>query len=219
MQGLHEIMSGHLDSAITLLKDDKSVESQIACGCSFSLQNEHYNALKHFNNAISSIPGGYEPLLYSSQELIALGNFTSAEHQLTELTTTYNTWDVIATNGQLRYEQKRYAEALQFYLTAFEKLGNDETDQHKLIYGNLGHCYRQLGQFDNAINAFENSLGWNDFIGLSGIGWCYYMTKKYQEALEMFNRALSFKDDMVCQTMLDLIAKSIKSDESLSEME
>ncbi|EKE37067.1 hypothetical protein ENUP19_0057G0069 [Entamoeba nuttalli] len=205
--GLRMVQLKKLDKAIEILKDSKEVEGIIACGYVYSLQKEYQNSIKYLNQASAFVPFCFELKLVIIQQLICCNNLSIAEEELNQLIGIVSTWELFCTIGQLRFSQHRYEDALKAYNTSLEKLGNDSSNYlTKIIYGNIAQCWRKLNNFDAAIEAFNKSLGFNDFVALSGIGWCFYMSKNYIEALKYFQRALSFKEDPLCRKFIEIIS-------------
>jgi tetratricopeptide (TPR) repeat protein len=62
-------------------------------------------------------------------------------------------------------------------------------------YNNLGQRYRNQGEYDKAIEAFEKSLALrpNSSSTLDNLGLCYALLKRYPEAEEYFIKSISLK--------------------------
>ena len=89
------------------------------------------------------------------------------------------------------FKRGDYNKAIEFYKLAIQ----NESSYSE--YVNLGHCYLQLGQWDEAINAYEAAIKLNpDAIKASlwqSLGRAYFEAKKYEKAKDAFSKVLSLE--------------------------
>ncbi|MCK9303005.1 MAG: tetratricopeptide repeat protein, partial [Bacteroidales bacterium] len=65
-------------------------------------------------------------------------------------------------------------------------------------YFNLGNAYFQISEYAKAIDAYQNSMKYEDnkqYVTLNYIGECYMMMEEYDDAVSFFNRSLEINDN------------------------
>ncbi|ELP91991.1 hypothetical protein EIN_386850 [Entamoeba invadens IP1] len=209
--GLKFIQIKKYEKAIRTLKTIQSlrVEGCVASGYAYSLMGEHGLAIECYNEAFELTPSNFEIQISAIQEMILARNLNLADQTLGGIIPIAVTWEVLASLGQLRYAQGKYAESLKAYSAAVDKCGEDNVRITKLMYSNIGHCYRKMGNYDTAIEAFNKGMGHNDNIPLAGIGACFYKMNNLQEASKYFHCSLAIKDDYLIQQFLRLVTSKL----------
>ncbi|MBS1509645.1 MAG: tetratricopeptide repeat protein [Bacteroidetes bacterium] len=88
--------------------------------------------------------------------------------------------------------KKEYHEAIKYALKAL-----DIDNNYKPAYNELGHAYRQLGAFDECINALKQRLAvsYND-LPMLYIGYCYMELKKKDDAYNTYEELKKHNDNM-----------------------
>ncbi|MDD3049638.1 MAG: tetratricopeptide repeat protein [Candidatus Cloacimonetes bacterium] len=95
--------------------------------------------------------------------------------------------------GTISYSDEKYQDALSYYYEVIEK---DKTGKIAVLAAkNYALVCKTIHEWSRAISAYEIILerwGDQDMEGetLFNIGFCYFRDKKYDKAIEMFNRAL-----------------------------
>lgn len=85
--------------------------------------------------------------------------------------------------GEKEYKNKNFKEAVKYYELSLKK---DKTFTY--AWDNLGLSYRQLGDYDNAINAYKSSLMIDPKgkLPLQNIPVAYIYKKEYQKAIDSY---------------------------------
>lgn len=114
--------------------------------------------------------------------------------------------------NQMSMIEKLYANAVyaRFFQTHYEqikywKLIQGYDDKMPVPYGNIGECYYQLRQYDEAINEFEKQLEiydqWDSrprwSLSYTDLGKLYHLTGKYKKEIKLYKKAeKDFPDDI-----------------------
>lgn len=87
--------------------------------------------------------------------------------------------------GEVYFEQKKYKEALKHF-----KKANELNPGERLYWHNVGKAYHWLGKNKDAIKYFEKANAISPhFDTYLHMGWAYRNLKKYEKALECYNKA------------------------------
>ena len=99
---------------------------------------------------------------------------------------------LIAISGIYR-RQKKYEESVAVLEQALVTCANDSKSRAKISY-NLGFTYRQMGNYDDAINCFEEVVEDNpsDVLANNHLGAIYALKGKHEKAIEAYQRGLKF---------------------------
>lgn len=108
--------------------------------------------------------------------------------------------------GIFYYQKKNYTQALDYYKQAIQLSPDDA-----VLYENLGLCYEDSGQWDEAKKAYEtaaeispNSTSYNR------LGVFYFNRDQYEKALEFYLKALEFDaEDSVIYENIGLAYQSL----------
>ncbi len=92
-------------------------------------------------------------------------------------------WTSTLNKGVALYQQDKMSEASEQFLTCTKIL-----PEKSLAYKYLGWCFRQLGEFNKAVQAFEKAyeLDPTDFESLFQVGNTYYDLKEFETCIEKF---------------------------------
>jgi tetratricopeptide (TPR) repeat protein len=94
--------------------------------------------------------------------------------------------------GQFREAVDAYNEGLAYYQGVnFDDLWNFRSvplkPQVAAVYLSMGETYIRMNQYDDAIKAFEKSMGYEKNIpSVFGMGYSYYLKKDYKNAISLF---------------------------------
>ena len=99
---------------------------------------------------------------------------------------------LIAISGIYR-RQKKYEESVAVLEQALVTCEGDPKSRAKISY-NLGFTYRQMGNYDDAINCFEEVVEENpsDVLANNHLGAIYALKGKHIKAIEAYQRGLKF---------------------------
>ena len=113
--------------------------------------------------------------------------------------------------GVLFYHKKEYRQSLAWLRRALDILTIDRVSASWApTIVNLGHVYRKLAMFDDAVETYGKALGLmpNDPCTLSALGFTHHMTGRLNQAIEMYHKAPAFKAD--CGFTTTLLATALK---------
>ena len=195
-----------IEKCIEILKSSKLRESQIFLGYIYSQQKLYTNAIEELSQVLLQIPYSFELKIVLIQQYILNGNHVKAENELNELAQQVSTWDIYMTLGELFYSQEKYDQSLQWYLKSIENIPNDNQRLIKIGFMNVAQCQRKLGNYNDAIQYFNKADFVNEFVCLSGLGYCYYKLENKEDALNCFQRALGIKDDPICRKYIQFLS-------------
>lgn len=121
------------------------------------------------------------------------------------LITSYGQGSSSNQKGLKLYEDGAYADAVSMFEAALAK---DEGNSEYLI--NLGMAYIALGQYDEALAAFDNSISntsRSDLLELAkrGSGIVYLSSGHYSKAVDLFKEALSYGNDEYTEQEIDIL--------------
>lgn len=99
---------------------------------------------------------------------------------------------LMAMSGIYR-RQKKYDESVAVLEQAL-MIGTDSPKKHSEISYNLGFTYRLMGNYDDAINCFEDVVEENpkDVLTYNHLGAIYALQSKNEKAIESYQRGLKF---------------------------
>ncbi|MBQ4378979.1 MAG: tetratricopeptide repeat protein [Treponema sp.] len=99
---------------------------------------------------------------------------------------------LVAISGVYR-RQKRYEESVAYLEQALVMCEDDPKSRAKISY-NLGFTYRQMGNYDDAINCFEEVVEENpsDVLANNHLGAVYALQGKHTKAIEAYHRGLKY---------------------------
>ena len=131
-------------------------------------------------------------------------------------------FDALIAMAGIYRRQKKYDESVALLEQALVTCGKDRKAWADISY-NLGFTYRQMGNYDDAINCFEEVVDENpsDVLANNHLGAVYALQEKHEKAIEAYKRGLKF--DPHHPILLFNIAKSYaalgEKAEALSSLE
>lgn len=127
----------------------------------FAVEGEHEQAISAYSTAARLFQGTHLPSLFLGMQHLQLNNLTLAEEYLQTAYTICNVDPLLLNEmGVVSYhkdELERAEELFKFAQKAAEKLDSDPRGWLS-IKANLGHVYRRLAEFEEALRYFEEVL-------------------------------------------------------------
>jgi len=108
------------------------------------------------------------------------------------------------------YENKEYDKSL----VLLNSLA-DSKDSMELNY-NLGNVYYKKGEYEKALEAYQNSKGVNPLYKEYNLGNTYAQLQRFDEAIEAYERALKIADDEDTKVNLEIVKKLKKEQKESS---
>lgn len=122
------------------------------------------------------------------------------------LTVSQNNEDHLYINAKIQYDNKNYTKAIQFLNEILT-----ENDKDPKIYIKLGDCYKNLSDYELAVENYANAVTLKENIGLYKIAQVYSLNKEAQKSTEYLKEFLQTNDK--------LSEQEIKSDPELKTIE
>ncbi len=118
--------------------------------------------------------------------------------------------------GVCRYELKEYAQALVHFDRALELVGAACYDGWDAAALNRAHCLRKIGRYEEAIAAYQQTLGMggDKATAYGGMGMCYHLLGDMRYAITSYHQALSLKDDGIVTGMLQMALSTTQNAEA-----
>lgn len=159
-----------------------------------SLLKGHFkSAIRNYTNLIELDPLNESSYFERSQAYIGLKNYNLAMNDINKVKSLNpNAVLPYALCGDIYYYMENYVQALSEYNKALEI-----DPDHFFTYTSLGNLYAKLREYNIAIEQFKKALELyppQNFIGILyfNIAQCYELKGDKQEALENYQRSLSF---------------------------
>lgn len=133
----------------------------IALGHTFAMQDESDQAMAAYRTACRLFPGNSYSLLYMGMEYTRQGSLVQAEYYLQKSLKCYpddpsprHELGVVSyRSGDLHKAIKYFEQAVKLW-----DFGDDGYEEKMTSLINLAHCYRRVGQFENAKKCYKNAL-------------------------------------------------------------
>jgi len=180
-------------------------------GHSFAVQGEHDQAMASYRTASRTLPGCHLALLCVGMELIGVNNLNLAEQYILQAKEICPTDPLIYNElGVICYRNKDFHKAANYFLMVLDICsGNDPnmiSECWEPTVFNLGHCYRKLGQYENAIHYYQLSAsispGQSNLY--TAIAYTYQLQDNIEMAIEHYHHALGLKgEDSFAAEMLN----------------
>lgn len=181
----------------------KHLLSWIGIGHSFSLTDETDSAMASYRTGFRLFPGSHYPLLYIGMEYLRTNSLNLAEHNI-QLAKDITNNDPIIYNelGVIYYKSNDFKKAITLFEQSIN-LCNEDNDEEsfkkslEISYFNIGHCFRKLEMYDEALNYYEKvqKISYQDGTIESTIGFTHHLKGDLNKAIEHYHKALSFKND------------------------
>ncbi|KAK9462932.1 uncharacterized protein V1516DRAFT_671527 [Lipomyces oligophaga] len=128
---------------------------------SFAVEGEHEQAVSAYSTAARLFQGTHLPSLFLGMQHLQLHNFTLAEEYLDTSYSICKTDPLLLNEmGVVLYHKNQLAEALQYFFRALEVAESLDSDAKAWvpIKVNLGHAFRGLKRYPEAIQSFEEVI-------------------------------------------------------------
>lgn len=188
----------------------------------FAAEGEHEQAISAYSTAARLFPGTHLPNLFLGMQYLQMGNLILAEEYML---TAYNicSADPLLMNeiGVVYFHKNDFKNAEKFLLAA-KKIAKDLNNDSKSwisINSNLGHVYRKVGKYHDALKSFQEVLKLNvkDANIFSAIGLIYLKLGKIFKSIEALHKALAISpNDPISSDLLKRALEKNASDERFS---
>ncbi|XP_054286100.1 cell division cycle protein 16 homolog [Macrosteles quadrilineatus] len=213
--GCYYLVIGKLITARTYLGKAVYIDkcfgpAWLAYGHSLAKENEHDQAMAAYLSATKVMRGCHLPLMYVGTSCGLINNLKLAERFLTQAHSIMPSDPfVIHELGTIAYQNADFKVAEQYFLKALEEVRKRDKhiicDKWEPLLNNLGHTYRKLKNYDEALGYHHHALSIlpKNPSTLTSIGFVQALQGKFVEAIESFHKVLTWKkDDSFSLTML-----------------
>ncbi|VDD81483.1 unnamed protein product [Mesocestoides corti] len=187
----------------------------LALGHAYAADSEHDQAIAAYCTAAQIVRHSHVPMMYIGVEYSSSGNHSLAERFMQHaLQRSPSDPAILHELGSLALNLKRYNKALkllkQAYVNISQLSGQVLAPYWEPLLNNLGHAYRELGNYEEALKMHSAALGLveNSPTTLESIGLIYAQMGRYEEAIRAFQTALalhpSLSDTALATEMLDI---------------
>mmetsp|Transcript_24965 Transcript_24965/g.53881 ORF Transcript_24965/g.53881 Transcript_24965/m.53881 type:complete len:229 (-) Transcript_24965:35-721(-) len=179
-------------------------------GHAFAAQDESDQAMAAYRTAARLFTGCHLPVLCTAIEYLRTNNVTLAEQFCRQAKAMCSTDPLVLNElGVVHYRQQRYQQAVDCFQEAL-KLCRHQPESLRHAWEpamfNLGHSYRKLGRYSEAIQHYENALSYSpkEASTYSALGITYHLQGRLEEAIQHYHNALGLKpEDTFSSEMLD----------------
>ena len=227
--GCYYYVSGRQDPARRFLSkatqlDRLSGPAWLAYGHSFAIKNEHDQAMAAYFKASQLMRGCHLPFLYIGLEYSCTNNQNLAERFFTQAlqiapkdpfvlhelgVTAFN-------NGNYERAEKYLSDAL-LKVESVSRAGSSVglSEKWESLLNNLGHTYRKLGRYNEAISFHQQALVLSPLnpTTYSALGYVQTLTNDLTAAVESFHKALGIRrEDTFSTNMLNYVIEQLMSE-------
>lgn len=178
----------------------------------FATEGEHDQAISAYSTAARLFMGTHLPLVFLGMQHHAMNNMTTAEEFLKTAYALCKTDPLLLNEmGIVCYHQDKLMDAVAAFKQALRVV--DETDSNPQAWlgtrTNLGHAYRRLGHFSEALEEFNMVLrdGGKDASVFCAKGLIYLDMRKPDEAARVLHEALAIHPQEPIAT--ELLSKAL----------
>ncbi|KAA0194859.1 Cell division cycle protein 16 [Fasciolopsis buskii] len=194
----NELARRHLLKATQL--DRRFGPTWLALGHAFAADGEHDQAIASYCTAAQVIRGSHIPIMYIGIEYSASNNRTLAGRFLRQAyKLSPNDPFVLHELGTLAFETQKYSTAIHLFSRAYDRAcqlgGQVPSSFWEPLVNNMGHTYRKLGMYDQAIGMHEIALRLvpDSPSTLTSLALVYAMTERMNEAIDCLHRSLGVR--------------------------
>lgn len=166
----------------------------IAYGHSFSLQDESDQAIAAYRTAARLFEGNHAALLFIGMEYAKSGNSLLAQ-QFFQQAMLMHVKDPMVYNemGVIAFRDGLYEDAVSLFLQTLEKARGHNLEEWEPTLFNLGHAFRKVLRYDDAIHYYEMALSVSakKYSVESALGFTHHLKGDLDKAIEYYHRALS----------------------------
>lgn len=181
----------------------------LVLGHTFARDREHEHAMTSYRTASRLLVGSHIPSLSLASELLSVYNDSLAEDFIMKAMKMQKD-DPFPLNelGVLYYRKMDYERALKNFLKALEMVGDNNINEvwEPTIF-NIGHCYRKLKKYDDAIEYYKLAIKVvpNNGSTYTALALTYHMNDNIEKAIQYYEQALYLcPDDQLATEMLDI---------------
>ncbi|KAK3945125.1 anaphase-promoting complex subunit cut9 [Diplogelasinospora grovesii] len=191
----------------------------------FAAEGEHDQAVTAYSTAARLFSGTHLPQVFLGMQNHAMNNMTAAEEFLKTAYTLCKTDPLLLNEmGIVFYHQDRLKEAVRMFLRALKMADEMDSDPHAWLGArtNLGHAYRRLRHYDEALEQFDQVLrdGGKDAAVFSAKGLIYLDKGMADEAVKVLHEALAIhpQDPIATELLNKALEESAATDIGLLQL-
>ncbi|EPX74797.1 anaphase-promoting complex subunit Cut9 [Schizosaccharomyces octosporus yFS286] len=128
---------------------------------SFAIEGEHDQAISAYTTAARLFQGTHLPYLFLGMQHMQLGNISLADEYLRSSYSLFQ-YDPLLLNemGVVAFNKSDMQQSIKFFNSALQLVKKTQSNEKPwaATWANLGHAYRKLKMFDEAIDALEQGL-------------------------------------------------------------
>lgn len=178
----------------------------------FALEGEHDQAISAYSTAARLFQGTHLPQLFLGMQNLALGNLKLAREYLRAA------WEICTVDplllnelGVVFFQEEEWDQAIHCFTQALNIAADIEAEPRAYVMtrANLGHSFRRVGRYDEAIACFDEALrqGGRDAATFSAKGLCLLEMGDARGATVALHEALAVSPQDPIAT--DLLAKAM----------
>ncbi|TPX42964.1 hypothetical protein SeMB42_g04920 [Synchytrium endobioticum] len=175
----------------------------------FALSGESVRAINAYSTAVRLFERMHHPRMYIGMEHLYMKDLSLAEEYLISARSICE-FDPLLENelGVLYYEKQEYETAAEYFENAIAITGelHEKSLMWEHTYANLGHCYRNLKQYDKAKTCYNKVLQMNPASAnaMSVLGMIHHLEGKVSDAIVYYHNALATQpSDILTTELLD----------------
>ncbi|KAI8384797.1 uncharacterized protein BYT42DRAFT_612470 [Radiomyces spectabilis] len=184
-------------------------------GHAFAAEFDHEEAIDAYKNCATRVPGSHLPYMYIGMEYMHQNNMEAAQQNLF-LSYRKCGDDPFVLNeiGVYFYRCEEYGRALHYLRSALQ-VAKDRQGMFSPIWErlwhNIGHCYRQLGDYEQALKCYDLALSKNpaNSDARTAIGMIYQLQHKYSQAIAQY--MMAFKNTSTEDILAELHHDALNS--------
>ncbi|EKX51857.1 hypothetical protein GUITHDRAFT_161443 [Guillardia theta CCMP2712] len=210
--GCYYFLTKKFDQARRFFQKSTSMNNYFApawmgYGHTFSAQDESDPALAAYRTASRFFSGSHLPPLCIGMEYAKSGNLQVADQFFSHALSICSVDPLVYNEvGVLRYYQGCYDQAAKAFEKVLELCQDDESSVWEATFFNLGHCYRKMNSFDNALAMYHKSLRCSPRTAstYTAIGFTHHLKREFDTAITFYHKALGISaDDALTTEMLE----------------
>lgn len=191
----------------------------------FAAEGEHDQAISAYSTAARLFMGTHLPQVFLGMQNHALNNMTLAEEFLKTAYGLCQTDPLLLNEmGVVFYHQSRFAEAVQIFTTAIGMANEIDSDPSSWLAPrtNLGHAYRRLRHFEQALLQFDEvlRLGGKDPQLFVAKGMVFLEMDQPEDAIAVLHEALAMcpQDPIATELLAKALEETINTNETVDSI-
>ncbi|ORX96886.1 ApcC hetero-tetramer Cut9-Hcn1 [Basidiobolus meristosporus CBS 931.73] len=165
---------------------------------SFAIEGEHDQAISAYSTAARLFQGSHLPALFIGMQQLHSNNCALAEEYLQASYKICNGDPCLLNElGVVYYQSQLYDHAIEYLEEANSVCEQINATQKLLlsIWVNLGHVYRKVGRFEDALRFFNKALKLQSKLPdvIAAIGFIHYVKGELDEAIMQYHESLSIE--------------------------